>query len=306
MRRLLALSWMLLLAAGLVCGAGEAGERDYQRVVVLGDPHLPGKNVAAKEGVLQTINGWGDVDLVAVLGDICEDFGTAEEYAAAKQFFAKLEKPTAIVTGNHDYVYEDAKSSRGTYVLASAATRGAKLKRFKDTFGLDEVYHGRRLGPYLLLFLSPDHSLSRYLTELSGRQLDWLKGQLDANLAVPIAIFFHAPLKGTLPNYNEYANKDNFVAQPERELRELLLRNPQVFLWVSGHTHTPATNESYAAPINVYENRVTNIHNADMNRERIWTNSLYFFPDKIVVKTYDHKKQDWLPHLERTLTPPRP
>jgi 3',5'-cyclic AMP phosphodiesterase CpdA len=111
-----ALLWIILLGAGLVCGLAESAEKDYQHVVILGDPHLPGKNLPAKEAVLQTINGWGDVDLVAVLGDICEHFGTAEEYAAAKQFFAKLEKPTAVVTGNHDYVFEDAKSSRGTYV----------------------------------------------------------------------------------------------------------------------------------------------------------------------------------------------
>jgi hypothetical protein len=41
-----------------------------------------------------------------------------------------------------------------------------------------------------------------------------------------------------------------------------------------------------------------------MNRETIWTNSLFLYPDKIVVKTYDHKRGAWLPDFDRTLLPP--
>lgn len=80
------------------------------------------------------------------------------------------------------------------------------------------------------------------------------------------------------------------------------MQNSQVFLWVSGHTHTPPREESFAAPINIYANRVTNIHNTDMNRETIWTNSLFLYPDKVVVKTYQHKTGIWLPEFERTLS----
>ena len=274
-------------------------------LVVLGDPHLPGKFLPAKYRVLQTINSWADVDAVAVLGDICEDAGTAVEYAAAKQFFATLTKPAFFIAGNHDYIYEDAKNAQGRLVRGSPGSRSAKLARFRETFGVAEVYSSRRLDSYLLIFLSTDNLFSNHLAEISDRQLGWLRADLAKNGGVPTAIFFHAPLRGTLTNYNENANEDNFVAQPEREIRELLVRSPQVFLWVSGHTHTPATNESYAAPINLYENRVTNIHNADMNRERIWTNSLFFYPDRVVVKTFDHKAGAWMEKLERTILPPR-
>ena len=82
-------------------------------LVVLGDPHLPGKFLPAKYRVLQTINSWADVDAVAVLGDICEDAGTAVEYATAKQFFATLTMIAFFIVGNHDYIYEDAKSAQG-------------------------------------------------------------------------------------------------------------------------------------------------------------------------------------------------
>ena len=258
-----------------------AADAPPYHLVVLGDPHLPGKFLPIKERVLQTINAWADVDAVAVLGDICEDAGTAAEYAAAKRFFATLTRLAFFIVGNHDYIYEDAKSAQGRRVRGSSGSRSAKLAR------------------------STDHLFSNHLAEISDRQLGWLRADLAKNGGVPTAIFFHAPLRGTLTNYNENANEDNFVAQPEREIRELLVRSPQVFLWVSGHTHTPATNESYAAPINLYENRVTNIHNADMNRERIWTNSLFFYPDRVVVNTFDRKTGAWMEKLERTVQPVR-
>jgi 3',5'-cyclic AMP phosphodiesterase CpdA len=296
---------LLLAAAGLEASRALASESPYHHVVVLADPHLPGKYLPAKEQVIQTINAWADVDAVAVLGDICEDTGTVERYALAKQFFGKLTKPAFFIAGNHDYIYEDTKNSRGQLVRGSAGSRGAKLQRFKDTFGLDEVYSSRRIGEYLLIFLSTDDPISNHLAQLSNRQLEWLRAELAKHGEHPTAIFFHAPLKGTLLDYNDRANTDDFVAQPQNELREILLRNPQVFLWVSGHMHTPATNESFRAPINVFENQVTTIHNADMNRERIWTSSLFFYPDRVVVKTYDHKAGAWMESLERAVALPR-
>jgi len=33
-------------------------------LVILGDPHLPGKNVTEKEKVIKTINSWEDVDIL--------------------------------------------------------------------------------------------------------------------------------------------------------------------------------------------------------------------------------------------------
>jgi len=274
-------------------------------LVVLGDPHLPGKFLPAKYRVLQTINSWADVDAVAVLGDICEDAGTAVEYAAAKQFFATLAKPAFFIAGNHDYIYEDAKNAQGSRVRGSPESRSAKLARFRETFGVAEIYSSRRLDSYLLIFLSTDHLFSNHLAEMSDRQLGWLRAELAKNPHVPTAIFFHAPLKGTLFDFNERANTDSFVAQPQAELRELLLKNPQVFLWVAGHMHVPATNESFRSDINLYERQVAAIHATDMNRERIWTNSLFFYPDRVVVKTFDHKAGAWMEKLERTILPPR-
>lgn len=297
----------LCLAALFVFLAGAGGFPAFasddlaRQVVVLGDPHLPGRYLPAKQAVLQTINGWTDVDRVVVLGDICEDRGTAEEYAFARQFFASLTAPIHFLAGNHDYIYEDGTTARGGRIRGGPDSRAAKLRRFREAFGLDEVYSSRRVGNYLLVFLSTDHLLSPHLAQISARQLDWLRAELRRHSTTPTVIFFHAPLRGTLLDFNDRVNTDDYVAQPHAELRELLLRNRQVLLWVAGHMHVSATNESYRSAVNLFEGQVATVHVTDMQRERIWTTSLLLHSDRIVVKTFDHTKGAWVADLERTV-----
>ena len=279
----------------------DAMDKPYHHLVVLGDPHLPGKHIEAKEHVIRNINSWDDVDMVIAVGDICEDRGTDEEYMTARKFFDKLNKPLYPIVGNHDYIYEDDLNSKGNRVRAKSFYQ-AKLQRFTETFRLPAIYYDMKVGSYLLVFLSTDKA--DHFARISEKQMEWLSTELDKNNQTPTLIFFHAPLKGTLRDYNSNANTPDFIAEPSAKIHDILMKNPQVFLWVSGHTHTPPKEESYASSINVYENRITNIHNTDMNRETIWTNSLFMYPDKIIVKTYDHQKGTWLPDLERTISPP--
>jgi hypothetical protein len=188
-------------------------------------------------------------------------------------------------------------------VRAEAASRETKLRKFRETFGLPSIYYSKKAGGYLLVFLSPEGS--DHLAEMSDQQIGWLRAELEKNKDTPTIIFFHAPLKGTLRDYNSNANTPNFIAQPYEKIHEILMQNSQVFLWVSGHTHTSPKEESFASPINVYTKRVTNIHNTDMNRETIWTNSLFLYPDKVVVKTYQHRNGIWLQDFERTISAPQ-
>jgi len=304
-RAVLCLVALLVWFAGVRGVPAVASSDPVHHLVVLGDPHLPGRHLPAKQAVLRTINGWADVDRVVVLGDICEDRGTAEEYAFARQFFATLTAPTHLLAGNHDYIYEDGTSARGGRIRGGPDSRVAKLRRFREAFGLGEVYSSRREGPYLLVFLSTDHLLSPHLAQISGRQLDWLRAELRRNSATPTVIFFHAPLRGTLLDFNDRVNKDDYVAQPHAELRELLRWNRQVFLWVAGHLHVSATNESYRSAINLFEGQVTTVHVTDMQRERIWTTSLFLHSDRVVVKTFDHQQGAWVEEVERTAKPGR-
>lgn len=310
-----------------LCEASPAAEKGYRHIAVLSDLHLPGRILPKKEKVIETLNGWQDLDMVAILGDICEDNGSVEEYAFAKQFLGRLKKPFYPIAGNHEYIYYDVnpfnpkeKIARGKHVVAASATaRRTKLQRFKETFALPEIYYTRKVDPYLLVFLSTDHLYVSYRTALSDAQLDWLRAELSKNREVPTIIFFHGPLEGTIGGGN-LLDRDpvNFMAQPHREIRRILVENPQVFLWVSGHAHIAPSNANFNHPVNLYEQRIMNIHNPDMNgssylsegdrkgtrHENIWTNSLLLYPDSVVVKTYDHEKMEWNESLTRKIKTP--
>lgn len=289
---------MAILVLLTACGVTPA----YHHLVVLGDPHLPGRHLEVKEDALATINSWPDVELVVAVGDICVDFGTDAEYAAAKDFFEELAKPLVAITGNHDYLYATPPGPEGGLISGSRESQEAKLRKFAETFEMESLYSSRRMGKYLLIFLSADNP--EFQIGISDAQLDWLRRELESNRKSPTIIFFHGPLGGTLRDYRHWVNKPAAIAQPWEELHEILTDNRQVFLWVSGHTHTPPSEESYASPINLYDGRITNIHNTDMNKGQIWTNSLYLHPDKVMVKTYFHQDKAWLPQFDRVILPP--
>lgn len=271
-------------------------------LVILGDPHLPGRDVAKKEKVLQTINSWSDVEMVIAVGDICADLGTPEEFAFAKTFFNKLHAPFFPIAGNHDYFYADPDVGHGQLIAGSRDSQQRKLATFRQTFELENHYYSMYVGDYLLVFLSADHH--DFLSGISEEQLAWLRRELAANAKTPTIVIFHGPLNKTLRNYRHWINTPSFVAQPIAEIHKILEDNRQVFLWVSGHTHTPPSEESYASAINLYDGHVTNIHNKDMNRSAIWTNSLFLYEDRVVVKTYSHEENGWMPGLERTIETP--
>lgn len=281
------------------------GEQLPYHLVVLGDPHIPGKFLPEKIAVIRTINTWSDVALVVAVGDICESLGTQEEYLTARQFFMQLAKPFIPIPGNHDFIYKDIKAPGGKRIKGSPADRQNKLTRFQRTFIIQKLYHSKQVENYQLIFLATDNLYSDRITCISPKQLQWLQTELQRHPKNPTIIFFHAPLYGTISNSYRTAYDDNNFAQPRKAIDEVLQKNPQVFLWVCGHIHLPATSKDFRADINMYDNRVYTLHNSDMNRATIWTNSLFLFPDKVVIKTYNHGKGTWLPELEKTLVPPR-
>ncbi len=319
---------LVFVLAALIIGrsnAAPAPNREYQRIVVLSDIHLPGRNLPAKEQAIADINHWQDVDLVVVTGDIVATGGDASEYAFAKQFFKKLTKPACFIGGNHDYIYPDhfvLNPATGHHVKEkSPELRAKKLQRFKETWGLPELFYGKRMNNYFLVFLTPDSLTGNDSCRMTTRQVDWLKTELQRNKNMGTIIFFHAPLEGTGTGKRDDPDKskDNPYAEPREKIQTILKENPQVFLWVSGHVHIAPSNEDFKSPQNLYENHVMVIHNPDMNgtsrlhntdtsstkHNNLWTNSLFLYRDRVEVKTFDHKKSDWLHNLDRTIVRPR-
>jgi len=293
------LTGMLLLPGCALPGRVPAPPRDSacRHVLLLGDPHLPGSNMPLKERVRDAVNSWPEVELIVALGDICETSCTEAELTSARDYLAGMRAPVRPITGNHDFFYADIPNEQGRQVPAAPEIAAMKLQKFRETFQLATLSESRLLGHYLLLFLSAD--TQEHLVGLSQQQLAWLDEELSRHSAMPAIIFFHAPLRGTLRQYKSWVNQPHTVAQPEDTLHALLNRHPQVFLWVSGHTHTTPREESFASQINRYDGRILNLHNPAMNRETIWTNLLRLCPDGVTIRTFDHQQQTWLHGLDR-------
>ena len=316
----------------------------YRHLVVLGDPHLPGRNPAAKEKVIQTLNSWSDVDSVVVLGDLCADVGTQLELEYARRFFKRLGKSQFVIHGNHDYVYCDERDSAGNRVKGAPQTRQFKLNRFMDAFELKSPYYSKRVGEYLAIFLSADDLHSDSVTCFSEMQLAWWQAEMESNKGIPTIVFCHAPLHGTVSIVREGTAaaagalgallmggpqwafpaaylcdsivrwvEERQMAQPVEKIRRIVESNPQLFLWVSGHFHVTGTNRTFNSTENVYRKQVTLVHNSDMDgwgfhspwqgwrHDTIWTNSLYLYPDRVDIRTYDHTAGSWLEKMDRTV-----
>jgi len=269
------------------------------RLVVLADAHVPDGHMAAKRAVVSTINTWLHVDAVVALGDLVASRGTAAEYVAAKDYFSLFTKPVYYLTGNHDYIYSDGSDRNGGNRRASKPERTDKLNLFKNTFGTDNLYFSKRVGNVLLIFASADSLDSKTSVTMSARQLNWLLKSLSENKNLYTIVFYHAPLYGTA----DYpAMSSNSWAQPANEIDAILMKNPQVKAWVSGHTHICPEDKSFISPINSYKNQVLTIHNCDYrDRKRFWTSEFIISDEQLQVNTYDHSKRRWHPRLTRIL-----
>lgn len=285
----------------------------YYRIVVASDVHYPSKFNAKKKPLerartiyhkykaVEDINSWQDVDLVVFTGDMIARVGSDKAYAEASEFTHRVEKPKAFVAGNHEYFYSTKLTKKNKVKTAKPAERIKELKRFKKYFATPELYYTKQVDNYLLVFLSPDNPEAKDPTEMSAQELAWLKQTLESNRDKPTIAFFHGPLVGTLKSYTPKVNGPRYIAQPADKLDAIIKANPQLKLWVSGHTHTSPTNPSFKNKVNWYEGQLLDVHNPAWEGKQIWTNSLFLYPHKIVAKTYDHKEHKFIDSFTRTV-----
>lgn len=290
--------------------AKASARKGYYHILLLSDLHLPVRQnswpqKAAQNDIwhkklqlIQTVNAW-DVDEAALLGDFAAYTGCEAEFRAVDEYLDGLNFPYYAVAGNHDYYYKDKANAKGHLVKCAKKRRKAKLLAFQKRYNLPKLYYARSAAGCRLLYLAPD-GLNTYV-DLSQEQLDWLREEIAAHQHGPILFFCHAPLLGTLRNYYKSINTPNFTAQPPDKLAKMLFDVPQGSLWLSGHTHTPPTEDSYAdTDINRVNRNLVNIHNPCIDVPNIYTNSLFIYTDRIVVRTYDHSAKRWLSGIDRT------
>lgn len=55
---------------------------------------------------------------------------------------------------------------------------------------------------------------------------------------------------------------------------------------------------------NYYEGRVLNVYNSDWDEDTIYSNSIYLYNDRILIRTYNHTEGIWLPAFDRVITLP--
>jgi len=291
----------------------ELPAKGYYRIVVLADLHLPwspfnGNSLANSEKVLNQknkllsdINSWSDVDRVVFAGDSVATSGTLEEYSFAKNYAARFKAPVTVIAGNHEYLYKDVGSDAKLHRSAAHEQR-QKLQRFVDTFGMEGFRSSFTISAWHLVFLSCDKIETKFSVELSSEGLSWFAKDLRDNKSLKTIVFFHAPLSGTLLDTDKSASKENSFAQPDNLLSGLLLENPQVAIWVSGHTHTRFDSPSFDNKVNLWKGKILDLQNDTVDRTHAYhSRSIYLYKDHAQIRTWDHSKEEWVTKLDHTI-----
>jgi len=292
----------------LSAAAGDSAEiasakkkaENYEMAIIT-DLHISPDTYKGKSAVIKTLNNWKNIDSVAILGDLCEEIGTGAQYDLSEKFLKGLNHKKYCVTGNHDYIYDDKKTSEGKKIRASAKVKKQKLERFKKTFSPDGLHFAKKEAGYLLVFLSADALDAKYIVTISDDTLDWLDKTLEKNKTLPTIIFCHAPLDGSLKKVGELG--DHAFAHTFKKLHKILKDNKQVFMWASGHTHTKPGSANFMASENLWEKQIHVVHNPNLTTDAGgWINTLTLTPDYVLVKTFDCKNEKWLKKYERKIS----
>lgn len=195
--------------------------------------------------------------------------------------------------------FTDAFPGDKVYVAGRMDGEGEKSEDFQKVFG--NLYTAREEGDYLLLFLSTDgNGKSPY--GISKEGMDWLKGKLKENPDKKTLIFFEAPLFDTIIPRNAEEGDPSHYAQPGGALDLLILTNPQIRLWVSGHTALTPKDGEFVSGHNMYHGKVLDLYNSSWAGKEKWTNRISLYKDRIIIETYDHQKGEWLKDLTRQIS----
>lgn len=271
-------------------------------IAVMSDLHARDWNHASLISAFKAINGLKDVSALVLTGDSVEKIGSPSEYSYLLKTMNTLKKPVMAVTGNHDIIYKDYfnpdRNAKNPKLRNTPKERKAKLERFRKLLKQKGIRYTKKLGGHLLVFLPNDSLDAKCLVRLSDATLDFLQKTLKENRDTPTIIFCHGPLLGS------YVRKGGLpplqaTAQPAAKIRRILSKNPQAFLWVSGHIHMGPSSSSFSAKVNKVDH-ITNIHVPAVQDNSAWMRIIKLSPEKAVVRTFNGKTGKYAKKYDRT------
>ncbi|AEH45354.1 metallophosphoesterase [Thermodesulfatator indicus DSM 15286] len=239
--------FLLLLLVLLIFTQNSFGFPPF-KFAVIADPHLsvPGphspkngvkmfkESVALLKATINEINKRKDINFVLVLGDLTKD---AEPWNLDKfkEVMSELKVPYYVVLGNHDISPVDIKAtnrdpgvSRSTMIWAF---QGHGFKGPKANWSLDPI-------PGVHLIGLDSTMTGDWAGRLTKEGLEFLKKDLAANPdKITIVILHHQLQPYTKAEITGENNFNKFVLLNASEVKDILNKNPQVIMTLSGHRH---------------------------------------------------------------------
>ena len=243
-------------------------------------------------------------DLYLFNGDV-SDNGLPGEYAAFHDVVRQAvpDAALAVTTGNHEF-YDSSLSDQEV------------LSRFCEQFGYDRPYSSLVLGDVHLVLLA-DEMRGRAPRNpewawLGQEQVRWFRRVLKEHRHLDTVVCLHQSLPDTVAW--SYGNNSFNGCGQATELRGILRENPQVKLWLSGHTHLPLETEGQvhqdggvtfaALGSTFYQFKLA--EGTDPSRPRGgWTKDfaasqnrvLEVYPERLILRAWDHRRRAWLEDL---------
>lgn len=266
------------------------------RLAVLADLHVGKKgNLPMLGKLVEALNGDGKISAVAILGDLCERVGTRKELERVVALVRRIEHPTLIVSGNHDYRNSDRLRAGGKTKRGSTAEQKKKLERFRKALSITEPRRSMVVAGHHLVFLPTDALKASQLVSVSSGTLKWFRGVLEKHRTLPTVCFAHAPLAGSFQPKGDQLPVRHASLQPAKEIAAILGDNPQVRLWVAGHRHS-GIRSKYGKVKGVEGLPVPTVHKGDA-----FIRYLEFSPGKIRLRSYDVAKKRMVKSCDRLI-----
>jgi 3',5'-cyclic AMP phosphodiesterase CpdA len=300
-------------------GKSEAGEpHPPLRVALLSDTHIQEAGMLAFAAVNGKLTrALADFrpyrpDFWLFNGDVTDD-GRPGEFEAYRKIVAPVATPDKILatTGNHEFYDQDASD-------------GEALRRFMAAFGQPKPYSNKMLGDLHVVMLADEQwktaPRNREWAWLTPGQLTWFDQVLKERRDKFTVVCLHQPIQDTV-NWSWGGNDFGGCGQAA-ELRAILKRNPQVKLWLSGHTHiqldapgqvAKQSGVTFACLGSTFYQFVSKSapgyqggwpgpdgYEKDLSASQ--SRMLDVWPDRVVLRTRDHVKETWLDQLDVTIS----